>query len=95
MKTIFQEDLKLDSSDDLLAIAVSEEGPNSLPKNLNEAFGGHLTTSIGEDDFKGKAGSSLSLRITGQIGAKWLLLVGAGDLSANSYRKAAGAVGSF
>jgi leucyl aminopeptidase len=95
MKTTFQSTLKLDTTGGLLALAISDEAPSSLPSALSDAFGANLEGSLGDAEFKAKAGSSFSLRITGQIGAKWLLLVGAGDQSANSYRQAAGAVGAF
>ena len=95
MNTTFQSELKLDSKSQLLAIAIKGDAPLELPSGLSAAFGANLETSLKDAEFKAKAGSSFSLRVTGQIGAKWLLVVGAGDLSSNSYRKAAGAVGSF
>ena len=78
---------------DLLAVAVTESNLEDAAADLNAAFGGTLLSALEADDFTGKIGSSASYPTFGNIAAKKLLIVGAGDGSANGFKRAAGAAG--
>lgn len=83
----------LEAQADLLAIAVTESNLEEALTDLNGAFGGALISALEADDFSGKSGSSASYPTFGNISAKKLLIVGAGDGSPNGFKLAAGAAG--
>ncbi|KAJ6759187.1 LEUCINE AMINOPEPTIDASE 2 CHLOROPLASTIC-RELATED [Salix koriyanagi] len=78
---------------DILAVGVTEKDmtkddskrfENSLLKNLDAKLGGHLSEASSEEDFTGKPGQSLVLRVPGH-GAKRIGLVGLGKSATNAY----------
>ncbi|KAF9662745.1 hypothetical protein SADUNF_Sadunf18G0086200 [Salix dunnii] len=78
---------------DILAVGVTEKDmtkddskrfENSLLKNLDAKLGGHLSEASSEEDFTGKPGQSLVLRVSGH-GAKRIGLIGLGKSATNTY----------
>ena len=78
---------------DLLAIAVTDATMKTALSSLDGAFEGQLMTALDADEFKPKSGSTAVYPTFGNIAASRLLVVGAGDGSANDLKLAAGAVG--
>ncbi|MCB9760805.1 MAG: leucyl aminopeptidase [Alphaproteobacteria bacterium] len=81
--------------DGALAIALGEDAPIDLPASLDPAFRAQLEAVLAAEEFKGKAGASVSVRALGQIDATWVVVVGKGSGSAPDLRLAAGAAGHF
>ncbi|KAB5521625.1 hypothetical protein DKX38_025944 [Salix brachista] len=78
---------------DIFAIGVTEKDmtkddnkrfENSLLKNLDTKLGGHLSEASSEEDFTGKPGQSMVLRVPGH-GAKRIGFIGLGKSAANAY----------
>ncbi|KAB5552308.1 hypothetical protein DKX38_009619 [Salix brachista] len=78
---------------DILAVGVTEKDmtkddnkrfENSLLKNLDTKLGGHLSEASSEEDFTGKPGQSMVLRVPGH-GAKRIGFIGLGKSAANAY----------
>jgi leucyl aminopeptidase len=67
----------------------------SIPAELDAAFDGALSALVADEKFKAAAGSSLTVRSLGKMGAKWVGLFGAGTGDANGARLAAGAASTF
>lgn len=78
---------------DLLAIAVTEDNMATRLADLNAAFDGALLSTLENDEFKAKAGSSASYPGFGKIAAGRLLVVGLGSGDATAFQQAAGAAG--
>ncbi|KAJ6750836.1 hypothetical protein OIU85_001379 [Salix viminalis] len=62
----------------------SKRFENSLLKNLDTNLGGHLSETSSEEDFTGKPGQSMVLRVPGH-GAKRIGFIGLGKSAANAY----------
>src|SRR5690606_11570043 len=77
---------------DLLAVAVRQDDLDSLSE-LDQRFDGRLLEHAAARQFKGAAGSVLSVPTFGRIAATELLLVGVGDGTAEQLRQAAARVG--
>ncbi|XP_008803712.2 leucine aminopeptidase 2, chloroplastic-like [Phoenix dactylifera] len=86
---------------DILAVAVSENDmskdldskfENSILKRLDEKLGGLLAEASTEEDFTGKAGQSMVLRLPG-LGFKRVGLVGLGQCSPSSTATAYRSIG--
>jgi len=78
---------------DILAVGVTEKDmtkddskrfENSLLKKLDAKLGGHLSEASSEEDFTGKPGQSLVLRLPG-LGSKRIGLIGLGQSATNTY----------
>ncbi|KAG6739848.1 hypothetical protein POTOM_057463 [Populus tomentosa] len=78
---------------DILAVGVTEKDmtkddskrfENSLLKKLDAKLGGHLSEASSEEDFTGKPGQSLVLRLPG-LGSKRISLIGLGQSATNTY----------
>lgn len=82
-----------DVSADLLAVAVTDDTLETALKDLDAAFGGELFTALKNDEFNAKSGATAGYPSFGNIGAKRLLIVGAGDGGPNGLKLAAGAAG--
>ncbi|KAJ6354607.1 hypothetical protein OIU77_005249 [Salix suchowensis] len=63
----------------------SKRFENSLLKNLDTKLGGHLSEASSEEDFTGKPGQSMVLRVLGH-GAKRIDFIGRGKSAANAFR---------
>ncbi|MBK7761217.1 MAG: leucyl aminopeptidase [Deltaproteobacteria bacterium] len=79
----------------VLAIGLNEGAARALPPSLAAAFGGELERLLDDQDFKGKAGVSVTTRALGRVAATHLVFVGQGSGSVADLRLAAGAVGHF
>ena len=81
-----------------LAVGVTEEAAESLSgdlKQLDEKLESAVSELIGEEEFKGKSGSTVATRISGSSNFKKLILVGLGkaaELKPEGYRSAAAAI---
>ncbi|KAJ6368396.1 hypothetical protein OIU78_000899 [Salix suchowensis] len=62
----------------------SKRFENSLLKNLDTKLGGHVSEASSEEDFTGKPGQSMVLRVPGH-GAKRIGFIGLGKSAANAY----------
>ncbi|KAJ6728473.1 hypothetical protein OIU74_006512, partial [Salix koriyanagi] len=62
----------------------SKRFENSLLKNLDTKLGGHLSEASSEEDFTGKPGQSMVLRVSDH-GAKRIGFIGLGKSAANAY----------
>ncbi len=82
-----------DVAADLLAVVVTDETLETVLATLDAAFGGELLTALRNDDFKAKSGATAGYPSFGNIAAKRLLVVGAGDGGPNGLKLAAGAAG--
>ncbi|KAG6772250.1 hypothetical protein POTOM_023650 [Populus tomentosa] len=78
---------------DILAVGVTEKDmakddskkfENSLLKKLDAKLGGQLSEASSEEDFTGKPGQSLVLRLPG-LGSKRIGLIGLGQSATNTY----------
>ncbi|CAK7355661.1 unnamed protein product [Dovyalis caffra] len=78
---------------DIIAVGVTEKDmakdgskkfENSLSKNLDAKLVGHLSEASSEEDFTGKPGQSLVLRLPG-LGSKRIDLIGLGQSATNTY----------
>ncbi|XP_011033404.1 PREDICTED: leucine aminopeptidase 1 [Populus euphratica] len=78
---------------DILAVGVTEKDmamddskkfDNSLLKKLDAKLGGQLSEASSEEDFTGKPGQSLVLRLPG-LGSKRIGLIGLGQSATNTY----------
>ncbi|KAG5225327.1 leucine aminopeptidase family protein [Salix suchowensis] len=63
----------------------SKRFENSLLKNLDTKLGSHLSEASSEEDFTGKLGQSMVLRVPGH-GAKRIDFIGLGKSAANAFR---------
>ena len=80
---------------DLLAVAVTENNRNEVLSALDSAFDGQLLSTLDNDDFKPKAGSSTSYATFGAIAASKLVVIGMGKGDASGIQQAAGKAGSL
>lgn len=80
---------------DLLAVGVPEGAVASAVASLDAAFGGKLAQVAADEEFTGKAGSSVAFPGFGQIAASRLVLVGLGGGGVDEVRRAAGVAGSM
>jgi len=87
----FSHDIKAD----VLAVCVSADDPTGVPPDLDKAFGGAISKTLEEEEFRGSPGSILAIRSLGHIPARWILAVGVGDWSASAHRLAGGAASRF
>jgi len=78
---------------DILAVFAPAGGVDAALAPLAAAFGGTLASLVADEEFTGKAGSTLSAPGYGRIGAKRLLVLGIGGGSPAELRLAAGTVG--
>ncbi len=78
---------------DLLVVGVPEGGVAGAVAALDASFGGRLAQTAQDEEFSGKAGSSVSWPGFGQIAASRLMLVGLGGGSVDELRRAAGIAG--
>lgn len=78
---------------DILAVGVTEKDmakdestkfENPLLKKLDTQLGGHLSETSSEEDFTGKAGQSMVLRLPG-LGSKRVSLIGLGQSASNTF----------
>ncbi len=79
---------------DLLAVGVPEGAVASAVASLDASFGNRLAQVAQDEEFTGKAGSSVAWPGFGQIAATRLILVGLGGGSVDELRRAAGVAGS-
>ena len=87
----------LDWTGGTLAIGILEENTELTGdlKQLDGKLSGAISELIADEDFKGKSGSTVSTRISGNDTFKKLILVGLGkaeDLTVDSYRSTAAAI---
>lgn len=80
---------------DLLAVGVPEGAVASAVASLEATFGGKVAQTAQDEEFTGKAGSSVSWPGFGMVSAGRLLLVGLGSGSVDEVRRAAGIAGSM
>lgn len=78
-----------------LHAVVLNEGDLTVPADLDQAFGGALSSLIASEEFKASAGSSLTVRSMGRVDAQWVGIFGAGEGDAQGARLAAGAASTF
>lgn len=77
-----------------LALGIFEDATELIGdlKQLDEKLSGAISELITEEDFKGKSGSSITTRLSGNDAFRKLILVGLGkaeDISVDSYRNSA------
>jgi leucyl aminopeptidase len=80
---------------DLLAVAVTDDSRDSTLASLDAAFGGHLLSTLSDDEFKAKAGANASYATFGAIASGRLVVIGMGNGDASSIQQAAGRAGTI
>ncbi len=80
---------------DVLTIGLTEADPYALPSLVTAAFGPALGHLLEEEEFKGKAGTTVEIPSFNKLGRRWLLIVGLGSGSTEDLRHAAGVAGDF
>ena len=79
---------------DLMAIGVRESGLTDALNRLGPAMAGQVAALAAEEEFTGKAGTTVAFPGLGLVAAGRVLLVGLGAGSNDELRRAAGAAGS-
>ena len=79
---------------DLMAIGVRESGLQSALERLGPTLSGQVEALVAEEEFTGKAGTTVAFPGLGLVAAGRVLLVGLGGGSNDELRRAAGAAGS-
>ncbi len=93
MRTQFSSDALSSVPADLLVVGVAQGKLTDALAGLG-AFAGALAKLAAEEEFTGKAGSSLAAPSFGQVAAGRVLLVGLGEVKASDVRAAAGTAGN-
>jgi leucyl aminopeptidase len=93
MNTTFSSDALSSVAADLLVVGVAQGKLADALAGLG-SFADALTKLAGEDEFTGKAGSTLAAPSFGQVAAGRVLLVGLGEVKASDVRAVAGTAGN-
>ncbi len=80
---------------DILAIGMPEADPYNVPAVVVQAFGPAIGHMLEDEDFTGKAGTTVEIASFNKLCRRWLLVVGTGTGSNDDLRHAAGVAADF